>query len=103
MEHRVPHDIGKANAKKAAIAAFDAYSKEYSQYSPKMTWTSDHAAKVSFNAKGITLDGKLEVRDAEVAMDLDVPFLLKPFRSKALEVIEREIKVWIGKVKSGEL
>jgi hypothetical protein len=103
MEHRVPHDIGRDNAKKAAMAAFDAYSKEYAEYSPKTTWIGDYNAKVSFSAKGITLEGKVEVREREVAMDLDVPFLLRPFRTRALEVIEREINVWIQKVKRGEL
>jgi hypothetical protein len=68
-----------------------------------MTWTSDYSAKVGFKVKGVGLDGKIQVNEHDVVMDLDVPFLLKPFRSMALEVIEREIKLWIGKAKSGEL
>ena len=54
-------------------------------------------------------DDRLTIRDpdggqvAEVTLDLDVPFLLKPFKSKALEVIEREIKVWVAKAKRGEI
>ena len=36
-------------------------------------------------------------------MELDVPFLLKPFKGKALGVIEEEIKKWMAKAEAGEL
>lgn len=103
MEHRVPHDLGKDIAKKATIAAFAAYSAKYAEYKPNMTWRSDYEADASFKVKGIDLKGTFSVRDKEVALDLDVPFLLRPFKSKALEVIEREIRVWIDKAKRGEI
>jgi hypothetical protein len=103
MDHKVSHDLGRDLAKKATAAAFAAYSAKYSEYNPSMTWTSDYSAKVGFKVKGVGLDGKIQVNEHDVVMDLDVPFLLKPFRSMALEVIEREIKLWIGKAKSGEL
>lgn len=103
MDHRVRHDLGRELAKKAAVAAFAAYAKRYAEYDPKTTWTSDWAAKVSFNVKGVSLDGKLEVLEHDITMDLDVPFLLRPFKSKALDVIEREIAAWVEKAKKGEL
>ncbi len=103
MEHLVAHDLGRDLAKRATIAAFDAYSKKYSEYEPKMSWSSDYAANASFKVKGINLKGTFDVREKEVALDLDVPLLLRPFRSKALEVIEREIRVWIERAKKGEL
>ena len=36
-------------------------------------------------------------------LDLDVPFVFRLFKSKAVEVIEREVRVWIDKAKRGEL
>jgi len=33
-------------------------------------------------------------------LDIDVPFLLRPFKSQALGVIEGEINEWIKKAKS---
>jgi hypothetical protein len=33
-------------------------------------------------------------------MDLDVPFLLRPFQGKAISVIEGEIKEWLAKEKA---
>jgi hypothetical protein len=103
MEHRVSHDVGRDLAKKATIAAFDAYAHKYGQYSPKTTWTADYSAKVSFSVKGLSLEGKVEVREHEIGLNLDVPFLLRPFKSRALEIIEREIGVWCDKAKNGQL
>src|SRR5688500_12054976 len=103
MEHRVPHDIGKDLAKKATVAAFDSYKQKYGQYSPTTVWNADYNATVTFSVKGLSLHGKIEVRDREIAMELDVPFLLRPFKSKAIDVIEREIKLWCQKAKNGEI
>jgi hypothetical protein len=103
MEHRVPHDVGRDLAKKATIAAFASYSQKYGQYSPTTTWTGDYTARVSFSVKGFELEGKVDVREKEIGLDLDVPFLLRPFKSKALEIIEREIGVWCNKAKKGEI
>ena len=102
MEHRVKHDLGKDLAKKATVAALAAYSQRFSEYQPKSTWTGEYTAKVNFNVKGMSLDGKFEVADREITMDLDVPFLLRPFKAKALDVIEREITEWCARAKAGE-
>jgi hypothetical protein len=103
MQHTVQHGLTKDLAKKATVAAMASYKDKYGKYSPTTTWTGDYTATVAFSAKGITLGGKLEVRDSEVVMDMDVPFLLRPFRGRALEIIEREIKLWCDKAQRGEL
>ena len=36
-------------------------------------------------------------------LELDVPLLLRPFRAKAIEVLEQEVRAWIEKAKRGEL
>ena len=103
MEHRVPHDLGRDLGKKATEAAFNAYAKKYAEYNPRMTWTGDYTAAATFRVKGMDLKGTVEVREREVALDLGVPLLLRPFKSVALDVIEREIKVWVDRAKRGEL
>jgi len=102
MEHTVAHDLGRAVAKRATQAAIDSYTKRFSQYKPQATWTDDYKATVGMNVKGIHLDGKIEVRDNEIAMNLDVPFVLRPFRSRAIQIIEREITAWMARAKAGE-
>lgn len=102
MKHSIPHDLGKETAKKAALAALDAYKARFGKYNPTANWTGDRAA-ISFTAKGITLRGSLEVLDKSIDMDLDVPFLLRPFKDTALGAVEREVTKWIDKAKRGEL
>lgn len=103
MKHSVPHEIGKDLAKKATLAAFAAYQERFSKYSPSATWKTDDRAEISFTAKGITLKGSLEVRESSIDIDMDVPFLLRPFKSVAQNAVEREISRWVDKAKRGEL
>jgi hypothetical protein len=102
MKHAVPHDLGPERAKKVAEAALSSYEKKFAKYQPHARWTSETRANISFTVKGISLNGALEVRPNAIEMDLDVPFLLRPFQSTAVGVIEGEIKEWIAKAKAGE-
>lgn len=103
MKHSVPHDLDPELAKKATVAALESYKKRFSEYNPTLNWPSDAKAEIGFKVKGVSLKGNLEVGTKAIDMDLDVPFLLRPFRGKALSVIEEEIKKWIAKAKAGEL
>ncbi len=103
MKHIVKHDLDLATAKKVAQKAFETYAERFAEYSPTANWTSDTRCEVSFKVKGVALSGTLELADGEIQMDLDVPFIFRPFKKKALDVIEREVRVWIDKAKAGEL
>ncbi len=103
MKHEVPHDLDTALARRCVDKAFESYSTRFADYSPTMTWASDRVANVGFSAKGIKLKGSIEIMPRSIGLDLDVPFLLRVFKNRALEVIEREIRMWVGKAKAGEL
>jgi hypothetical protein len=103
MKHAVPHDLGPERAKKVAEAALSSYAQKFAKYQPQASWTSDTRANISFTVKGMSLKGALEVRSNAIEMDLDVPFLLRPFQGTAIGVIEGEIKEWIAKAKAGEI
>jgi len=103
MKHSVSHDLGQEKAKKAAEAALAQYSEKFAKYSPKTQWVSDNKANISFTIKGMTLSGVIEVLPSSIDMDLDVPFLFRPFKNQALHVIEGEIKEWVAKAKKGEV
>lgn len=103
MKHAVPHDLGKEQAKKVAEAAFDSYKARFAEYNPTVSWSGERRANISFKVKGITLNGGVDITDKSFDLDLDVPFLLRPFKGKALGVIEEEIRKWIGKAKAGQL
>jgi Putative polyhydroxyalkanoic acid system protein (PHA_gran_rgn) len=103
MKHSVPHDLGRAKAKRVAEAAWGSYSSRFSSYNPTCDWQNEYSANIGFKVKGIALKGAIDVGEQEIALDLDVPFLLRPFKGQALKVIEEEIQRWIGKSRAGEL
>jgi len=101
MKHSVPHDLGQERAKKVTEQALSTYAQKFAKYSPKTTWVSPSRAQISFSVKGMNLSGSVEVRDKAIDLDLDVPFLLKPFQGQAISVIEGEIREWLSKEKAG--
>jgi hypothetical protein len=103
MKHSVSHDIGQQKALEAARAAFDAYKARFGKYDPHAEWVSDTRANISFKAKGISLKGSIEVKPSTIDMDLDVPFMLRPFKSMALGTVEEEIRRWVDKARAGEI
>jgi len=103
MKHSVVHDLGRAQAKRVAESAWKSYSDRFANYSPSCTWAGDYKANIGFNVKGVKLAGSIDVNEKDIELDLDVPFLLRPFKGQALKVIEEEIRKWIGKAKTGEL
>ncbi|HKO47629.1 MAG TPA: polyhydroxyalkanoic acid system family protein [Polyangiaceae bacterium] len=100
MKHSVPHDLGQERAKKVAESALATYSQKYSNYNPQVSWKGPNKADISFKVKGMSLSGSLEVLASSIDLDIDVPFLLRPFKSQALGVIEGEINEWIKKAKA---
>ena len=100
MKHSVPHDLGQERAKKVTESALTSYAEKFSKYSPKTTWTGANNAKISFSVKGMTLTGSVEIKDTTIDLDLDVPFLLRPFQGQAVSVIDGEIKAWLAKEKA---
>jgi len=103
MEEVFTHGLSKERAKKVTQKAIDAYTEKFSDYNPRTEWVTDDKAEVSFSAKGVTLEGSFRLTDEEIVMQMDIPFLLKPFKGKAVDVVEKEINKWVRKAKNGEL
>ncbi|MEY2936883.1 MAG: hypothetical protein RL033_7632 [Pseudomonadota bacterium] len=103
MKHSVPHDLGREKAKLVAEAAIGSYSQRFAKYDPSCEWQNAYAANIGFKVKGMALKGTIEVGEKEILLDLDVPFLMRPFKGTALQVIEDEIRGWINKSKTGAL
>ncbi len=49
-------------------------------------------ANTTMLAKGSGFEAKIEFRETEAIIHLDLGFLLKPFKGKILETIEKQIK-----------
>lgn len=103
MKHGIPHDLDHGLAVRATRKALDSYREKFAKYDAKVRWLDDTRGAFTFQAKGLTVEGELLVGVREVVIDLSVPFLLRPFQSLAVDVVEREVKAWIAKVKAGEV
>jgi hypothetical protein len=103
MKHQIAHDLDAETAKQVAVRAFEAYQKKFADYHPKLEWVSDREARLEFSVKGLKLLGSIGILPRAIELDLDVPFVFRLFKSKAIGVIEREVRTWIDKAKRGEL
>jgi hypothetical protein len=103
MEHRIEHDLSPELARKAVTRAVESYSQRFEKYDPSVKWQGEDQVEIGFTAKGIKLAGKLRLEPKAVVVDMDVPLLLRPFRAKAMEVIEGQVKAWVEKAKTGEI
>jgi hypothetical protein len=103
MKHAMSHDLPLDKAKEVAEHAFDAYRQRFADYNPTLTWVSESHANASFEAKGIKLKGAIELRPKEIVFEMKVPFVLRIFEKRALEIMQRELEHWVGKAKAGEI
>jgi hypothetical protein len=103
MKHVIQHDLDMPTAKKVADRAFAEYKSRFPDYQPSLRWVNDQRADVAFNAKGIKLAGAMHIEVKSIALELDVPFLFRPFQKMAIEVIDSEVRLWLGKARAGEL
>lgn len=103
MKHKIRHGLEHDLARRVTHKAFESYQQRYARFDPQADWVTEDRADVSFSVKGVSLEGSLEITDEDVVVDLDVPFVFKPFRKKAVGVIESEIRDWIDKAKRGDI
>lgn len=103
MKHVVKHDLSPELAKKAAEAAIERYTTKWQKYDAKAEWRSESHAEISFKVKGVSAKATVDMEPNQLVIDMQVPLVLRPFKNKALSVIEEVIQKWIDKAKNGEL
>lgn len=103
MTHDIPHDLDFALAKLAAEKAAVAYKQRFAEYEYAAKWVSDSRVELGFTVLGKRLEGVMTVKARKLELELDVPLLFRPFRGKAIEIIEKEARMWLDKAKAGEL
>lgn len=102
-QHDILHDLEFDLAKLAAERAAEAYGQRFAEYDYKATWVSSSRVELGFTVMGKRLSGAMTVKAKKLELELEVPLVFRPFRGKALEIIEREARVWLAKAKNGEL
>ena len=100
MQHTIEHDLGQDRAKEVALAAWEDYSKRFDKYHPSLEWRDENVAHVGFSAKGIRVEAIITINPTSIGVELSaVPLLLRPFKKRAISVVEREVADWIAKAK----
>jgi hypothetical protein len=102
-QHDIPHDLDFDLAKLATEKAAEVYGKRFAEYDYKATWVRNDRVELGFTVMGKRLTGAIDIRAKKLELELDVPFVFRPFRGKAIEIIEREARTWLDKAKKGEL
>jgi hypothetical protein len=104
MQHIIKHDLSPELAKKAADKAAEHYTSKWEKYDAKTTWLSDTNAEISFRVKGVSVVASIDMQPGQAVIDMQkVPFLLRPFKNMALDVVQQTMEKWIAKAKAGEL
>ena len=103
MKHLVRHDLDDPTVRRVAEKALDSYRARFPDARPTVTWTDPKTAELTFNIKGVKLNGSVELEPGAIAVDLDVPFLFRPFKGKAIAVVEEEIRKWIAEAHAGRV
>ena len=103
MKHAIPHDLDQETLRTVVDKALRSYAADLSQYDPTVDWKNEQQVLIGFAVKGLSLKGRLDLKPTTVDVDLDVPFVLRPFKKKAIAVIEREFNTWLTRAKAGEI
>jgi hypothetical protein len=103
MKHTIETGLDKATSKKTIVKAMEAYKARFAEYNPRFDWKTDDMGEFGFKAKGVSLDGTIRVRDKNIDVDMDVPFLFRIFQGRAMDIIHEHVMIWVEKAKKGEL
>lgn len=96
MKHVIAHDLGEAGARSMTERALVHYRQRYPHAAMDLDWLDEQTAAVSVGVKGIRVNGKLIIGPRSLTFDVALPLMLKPFKQKAIDVLEREAKHWLS-------
>ncbi|MBZ0121096.1 MAG: polyhydroxyalkanoic acid system family protein [Sandaracinaceae bacterium] len=103
IKHEIHHGLSLELARKAIDKAMEAYGARFVDYDPRFDWKTEVLGQFSFRARGVGVEGEIEIIGPEIYVDVEVPFILRIFRGKAIDVIDREVRKWVEKARNGEI
>ncbi len=103
MKQTVAHDLSMDLARLAARAALKHFKERFPHAHITPQWLSPDEAIISFAIRGFHLTPRIHLRPGAIQVEMDIPFLARPFETKARARIERELAFWIEKARRGEL
>ena len=100
MKHSFPHDLEMDLARLATQRAIQSYTERFAKYNPQVSWRDQNNATVTFDAAGVKFSGFFALTSSAIEVTMNVPFYLRVFRNKAIEVIGQQINYWVEQVRS---
>lgn len=97
VKHRITHSLSDEEAQRMLDAAFVHYRERYPRYQPTLIWHHPKRAELRVHVPGYELAARLSLHPHEVLIELDLPFLLRPFEKRARERIDREAAHWLSR------
>lgn len=102
VRHVIRHDLDDDLARRTANAAIEYYRSRYARYSPRVTWVDDKRARIEFVARHIRLEVGVALSPGAIEIEMEVPFLLRVFRQKAIDRVEADVAGWLQRARAGE-
>jgi hypothetical protein len=92
MQIAVPHHTTRAKARVLVEQKLGALLGQFGQHAQEMEheWTGD-TLRFRGKAKGMKLDGSVDVTDSEVILDMKLPFMALPFEGRIKETAQKEL------------
>lgn len=103
MEHVICTGLSEGDSKKALNMAFETYANDYPQYKPHFKWKKEDLAEFGFAISSVRIAGFVLVIEDKLIVNMNVPFIARPFQGRAIAIIEEQVLAWKQKVvDSGE-
>lgn len=103
VHHTIPHDLPPELLRRTIDAALEHYRERYPQAQVSLRWRDADHATLQLTARGLTLTAALALLPAGIAVTMELPLLLRPFKERALRRVHREVDGWIERARGGAL
>lgn len=88
---RIPHNVGATEALAKVAPALEKTAKDFQGHDLKME-AQETSATFSFKSMAFTIKGTAEATDAEVIVNIDLPFAAMMFKDQAERAVAKNIK-----------
>lgn len=91
MHIAIPHHTTRQEARKRVEERLGELLAQFSDRAEDLSyeWSGD-TLRFKGKAKGLTVEGTLEVADSEIRIDGKLPLIARPFESRIRQAVERE-------------
>lgn len=101
MKHNIPHALSLPLARLVTAKALSSYVERYPEFHPTGEWLTPDRAAFQLQARGLHVNGTIDVGATAVVFELDFPLLLEPFKKGVVRQVEEEVLLWLKWAKEG--